>query len=144
MQIELGKGIDDIHFGASKADVIKRWGAATLEYVDESGDQCLAYFANKIALRFEKEQKFKLTWIECANPHTQLLELRAFEQKIDELTYKIEARTAEEPEIFEHGWLQTFFYAEDWLELQLQFGELCALNFGVRFDELDQPIWPKP
>ena len=144
MQIELGKGIEDIVFGATKEAIISHWGKPTIEYVDESGDHCIAYFSKKVSLRFENEQSGKLTWIECANPRAELLGLNVFDQQIDELTYKIETRTAEEPETFTHGWLQTFFYAEDWLELQLQFGELCALNFGVHYDERDRPIWPNP
>ena len=144
MRIDLGRGIENVLFGATKQQVVKLWGDPDKDYVDESGDQCLAYFSRKVALRFERAQNFKLTWVECANPETELLGENAFKLSIDELTYKIETRSAEEPETFEHGWLETFFYAEDWLELQLQFGTLSALNFGVFYDVQDRPLWPKP
>lgn len=144
MKLELGTGVDELLFGSSIADVETLWGAADKSYSDESGDKFLAYFEKKIALRFEEEQSFRMTWVECFNTSAELLGKHPFQVPIEEFTYLIEQRDAEEPEHFEMGWLETMFYAEDWLELQLQFGELSALNFGVHYDEQDRPQWPKP
>lgn len=143
MKMELAQGIDNLHFGISVEETEKRWGPADKSYTDDSGDKFLAYFPRKVALRYEKEQSFRLTWIECFNHATEFLGKRPFEVPIEELTYLVEQRTAEEPENFEMGWLETMFYADEWLELQLQFGDLSALNFGVHYDEQDRPLWPK-
>ena len=143
MKATLGKGIDELTFGFDIANTEQMWGSADKSYTDESGDKLLAYFSRKTALRFEKEHAFRLTWIECFNPAIELLDKRPFEMPVDSLTYLIEQRSAEEPEAFEMGWLETIYYTEEWLEFQLQFGELSALNFGVHYDEQDRPLWPK-
>ena len=143
MKITLGTGIDKLAFGFDIAKTEQVWGAAEKSYTDESGDKFLAYFSRKTALRFEKEQAFRLTWIECFSPEITLLDKHPFEIPIESLTYLIEQRDAEETEVFEMGWLETIYYAEESLEFQLQFGELSAVNCGVHFDEQDRPLWPK-
>lgn len=142
MQIIIGQGIDNLKFGLTPQQVLDSWGVADKEYEDENGDKFFAYFDQKVALRFDKEHQFKLCWIECTNPKTNLLGANVFELEPDQVTYLIEQEEAEEPEFHEFGWLETFFYPREWLELQFQFGDLSAVNFGVFYDEKDRPEWP--
>lgn len=142
MKIELGKGIDQLRFGMDEASVIEHFGEADKNYTEESGDRCMAYYEQNLALRFDREFSYRLTWVECHNTSAEFLGTKPFEIPSDSLTYLVEQRSAEEPEVFEMGWLTTLFYQDDWLELQFQFGKLSALNFGVFFGDQDDPHWP--
>ncbi|NET10887.1 MAG: hypothetical protein F6K16_40620 [Symploca sp. SIO2B6] len=41
-----------------------------------------------------------------------------------------------------YGSFDTAFYQEEWIELYFEFGRLRSINFGVLYDEDDNPLWP--
>jgi hypothetical protein len=55
---------------------------------------------------------------------------------------RVTAALGEEPEREDLGSLETYFYPRRWVEVYVRFGRVESVNFGVVYDEADQPQWP--
>ena len=142
MQILIGKGINDFIFGLTESEIISMHGEPDKKYTDEYGDIYIQYNPIETTLKFEKENNFKLGWLETSNINTQLYEMSPWKLPQIELISKLKEILSEPLEIEDYDSFESVLFNNSWLELQFEYGKLRQINIGVLFDASDDPMWP--
>jgi len=142
MDISIGKGINDFVFGQTENEIISIQGKPNKKYIDEFGDIYIKYNSLEITLKFEKENDYKLGWVETSNIKTKLLEFSPWKIKKEELIPKLSQILSESPEVEDYGSFESVTYNNSWVEFQFEYGKLKQINLGVLFDDQNNPKWP--
>lgn len=140
MQIELERGIAGVLFGASELAVIAKLGPPDKVWLDDNDSRNLAYFAQKIV--FKIEPNGRLGWIEVHNRSATWEGLKPFETDREVLLMRLGRRLSEPHTLDDYGSMESYAFGDCFVELQYECGELTSFNFGVRYDEHDEPLWP--
>jgi len=140
MQIKLNRGIDEIVFGMTEQDVISMIGNPDKVNVDTNGSRDLIYFRQKLILKIEPNNR--LAWIEVHNNEAICLDICPWQISKAAVLQRLSEFLNDEYELDDFGRMESYSYKSNWLELQYEFGELYAFNFGVGYDENEEPIWP--
>jgi hypothetical protein len=142
MEIIVGERIDSVKFGLLENEVVNLFGVPNKKYTDDFGDVNLQYFNRQISLKFEKEQEYRLGWIEVYNKNAKLFNVSPWNKTKTELIEEISSILNENPEIEDYGSFESITFNNSWLELQFEMGKLKCINFGVLFDKNDKPQYP--
>ena len=94
----------------------------------------------KLILKIEPSDR--LGWIEVHNREAIWLHICPWRLSKISLLEKLSDALKDSYEIDDYGRMESYSYKNAWLELQYEFGELYSFNFGVGYDENDEPIWP--
>lgn len=140
MLITLDRGVDDIAFGMSEAEVITRLGQPNKVYLDDSDSRNLEYHQHKVVLKIEPNGR--LGWIEVHNREARWNGIHAWATDRETLLKHLAESLGEPYEFEDYGSMESYSFRESWVELQYEVGELTSFNFGVRYDENDEPMWP--
>lgn len=142
MEIILKSGIGSIRFGANETEVLELLGTPNKTYFTEGECKRLQFNHHRLELSFEPINENRLGWIEVHNPNSTIFasKIIGLEQQFA-LTF-ISSHVNETPEIEDYGSFVSYFYTENMLELQFEFGTLKCINFGVPYNTENIPMWP--
>jgi len=119
MDISIGKGIDDILFGQAEKDIITSLGRPNKKYFDELGDIYLKYNSLETTFKLEKENDYRLGWIETSSFKTNLLDVSPWGIPKNDLIERLTQALGESPEVEDYGSFESVTYNNAWLELQI-------------------------
>ena len=142
IEIIPGTGLDMLHFGMTKSEVFEQLGFPNKSYLTASDCREVQYFALKLVLKFESGNDNRLGWMEVHNRDSILLGRSPWLMPRDELVALLTRSLGEAPELDDYNHFESLTFRDSWVELQFQLGELSCINFGVRYDDNDDPIWP--
>jgi len=142
MKITIGTGIDELKFGMKKSDIFALLKMPDKTYKDDYGDRFLLYYDLDLVLKIEIDHNNRLGLIEVQNPNVTLFGSEIIGKSQRDVLEFINQHLEETPEKDDFNSFESFFYEENWLELQFELGKLKSICFGVLYDRNDQPIWP--
>jgi hypothetical protein len=142
MEIVPGKGVGDLRFGLTEQDLIQALGPPDKAYRTESEVLRLQYFGLRLEFAIEPENGSRFGWVEVWNPEATLLGKRIVGEPSEAVVSFLTETLGEQPEAEDYDSFTTFFYPTSWVELHVRFGRLESINFGVVYDESDEPMWP--
>jgi hypothetical protein len=144
MQIQIGKGIDNILFGMNEDELINLLGTPDKIVVDDDQESKDLYYYNlKLGLKIEPLNDNRLGWIEILNKGASWGNINPWELDREVLLELLSKSLGETFELDDYGRMESYSFNKNWVELQYQFGELSSFNFGVLYGEDDEPLWPK-
>ncbi|WP_210462582.1 MULTISPECIES: hypothetical protein [Rufibacter] len=147
-EIKLGYGIGDLHFGLSMDDVEEIMGEP--EEVEESDEEdefehkAWNYWDSGFSFYFDKEDDYRLSCIETANPNVTLFGKKIFEmsqQEVEDLFKQNGVQNVEKEKIENN--VTCLSYEREMIDLYFEEGKLLAVNFGVHMDDNLEVLWPK-
>ena len=119
-----------ISFGISMDDVEYILGKPNKIYKTNEGNIRWQYYQYLIELSFEKEDEFKLGWIEVYNKYSTIYNHMFIGENIEQVIKYFNDKIMERPEFNDYGSFESYFYNKNWIELQVQFGNVTNINFG--------------
>ncbi|ALI99004.1 hypothetical protein [Rufibacter tibetensis] len=147
-EIKLGYGIGDLRFGLSMDDVEEIMGEP--EEVEESDEEdefehkAWNYWDSGFSFYFDKEDDYRLSCIETANPNVTLFGKKIFEmnqQEVEDLFKEKGVQNVEKEKIENN--VTCLSYEHEMIDLYFEEGKLLAVNFGVHMDDNLEVLWPK-
>ncbi|HJU38502.1 MAG TPA: hypothetical protein VJ724_02945 [Tahibacter sp.] len=142
MEIIPGIGLDTLPFGMTKSEVFARLGFPNKSFLMESDSRAVQYFALRLELKFESGNDARLGWMEVHNRDSTMLGISPWRMPRSELVALLTGTFGEEPRLNDYGSFESVTFRDYWVELQYELGELSSINFGVRYDDNGEPIWP--
>jgi hypothetical protein len=142
MLIQLELGVDGIAFGMSEAQLVKLLGEPSKVYLDDNESRDLAYYRLKLVLKIEPNGR--LGWIEVHNREAVWNGINPWTTDQATLLKLLSQHLGEPHELDDYGRMESYCFPESWVELQYEVGQLTIFNFGVRYGENDEPIYPDP
>src|SRR5688572_15165862 len=135
-EIKLGTGLGEIKFGLNMDEIEELLGEP--EEVEESDEedefehQAWNYWDEGYSLYFDKEDDYRLSCIETANPNVTLWGKRIFEMSQSEIMdmFKEKGLTDYETEKLDTGEVR-LSYEKEMIDLYFEDDKLLAINFGV-------------
>jgi hypothetical protein len=143
MNIQLGRGVDDILFGLTEAAILTMLGKPDKIDVSDSDNRRLMYYDLKLVLQIEPMNYDRLGWIRVHNKQATWNSINPWIMKCEVLLEMLSQFLGEEYEQEDYGHMESFSFYQNWVELQYELGELTAFNIGVLYGDDDEPIWPK-
>lgn len=146
-EIRLGQGIGDLKFGLSMDDIEEIMGEP--EEIEESDEEdefehkAWNYWDTGFSFYFDKEDDYRLSCIETANPNVTLWGQRIFEMSMNEVADLFKKKGIAEPEKekMENN-VTCLSYDKEMIDLYFEEGKLLAVNFGVHMDDNLEVQWP--
>ena len=142
MEIHPGKGVGQFSFGLTEPELLRALGPPDKRYHTDSGALRLQYFGLRLEFSIEPDNEHRFGWVEVHNPDATFFGLRVVGESISSVRSKLSEALGEEPEYDDCVSFETLSYPLNWLELMVKLGRVVSVNFGVRFDKADLPIWP--
>ena len=142
MNIHLGQGIDDYYFGATESQIVKRLGKPDRLY-QEDKETDYEYDELKITFRFYENHANKLGWIETENQNATLFKNRIIGLEESQIIDILELNNIDDIEIDEYQTFKTLYSQKTILEIEITYGAVSRLKFGVFINEDNQYIWPE-
>ena len=110
-------------------------------FLTDEGNKRLQFNELLLELSFELENENLLGWIEVHNPEAKLFGHKLIGMNQKDVIDIVELNCCEKGEVEDFGSMISVFFDNHWLELQFEFGLCRNINFGVLYDENEQPIW---
>ncbi len=130
-RILLGKGLDDLPFGASQEEVEAVLGKAEeSDELDMKGEKSIAwhYWEMGISVNFDESLDYKLSSIDVASPEVLLFEKPVIGMPIDEVkSFLADKKLGEPEEEVQRG----LIYEDANLSLWFNGGDLEEIQWGV-------------
>jgi hypothetical protein len=142
MEIRPGKGVGQLLFGLTEAELVRALGPPDKRFRTDSEALRLQYFGPRLEFSIEPDNGYRFGWVEVHSPEATLFERQVMGEPIASVLSFVSEALGEEPEHEDYGSLETFFYPRNWVELQAEFGRVVSINCGVVYDEADEPLWP--
>jgi hypothetical protein len=143
MQIVLERGVDDIVFGMTEAELVALLGEPDkVESDSEYGITRLFYYKRKLILNIEDSNDSRLGWLEVHNHQSRWLGLSPWTLAPDILLARLGHYLHDTYAVDDYGGMESYNFDRYWLELQYVLGDLSAFNFGVTYGADDRPLWP--
>ena len=142
MEILPGVGVGKIRFGMLEADALEAIGPASKTF-EEEGVRHLLYNEMQLDLWFDTEEHNQLEWISCSHPDLTFQGKKIMGMATEAVVELVKSGlTEQDVEHDDYQSFESYTLKEDWIELQCTYGALTSVNFGNRFDENEDPIWP--
>jgi len=142
MEISIGRGLNKILFGMLQKDIENLLGLPSKKYRGEFDDIYWLYNDLKITLKFEKDEEYKLGWIEVKNPNSTLFSKKLISKSTKDVIDFISGKINDEIELNDYDSFESYTFNNNWLEIQSEYGIVTQINFGYLFDNEDNPIYP--
>ncbi|MDX5443213.1 MAG: hypothetical protein LPJ89_05445 [Hymenobacteraceae bacterium] len=146
-EIQLGIGLGDIKFGYTMEEIEKMLGEP--EEVEESDEtdefehQAWNYWEDGYSFYFDKEDDYRLSCIETANPDVTLWGETIFDKEINQVKDLFKQHNIENPEIerLETGETR-LSYEQEMIDIYYEGEKMIAVNFGVFINDDLEVVWP--
>ncbi|MCB4438626.1 hypothetical protein LHL20_20615 [Alteromonas sp. McT4-15] len=143
MDLYIGKGIDSLLFGVTENEAQKLLGSPDKSYFTDSGCKRIQYNELEIELSFEPDSDNRLGWLEVHNKEAKLFGSSLIGLSEKTAVELLSSMLNSKPKYDDFGGFTSINYEDEWLELQVQFGIVKCINFGVLFRENGAPSWPR-
>lgn len=131
-------------FGLSEMELVRALGPPDKRYRTDSGALRLQYFGPRLEFSIEPDNGDRLGWIEVHSSEFTLLGRQVVGEPIASVLSFVTEALGQKPEHEDYGSFESFFYARNWVELQVEFGRVASVNCGVLYNEQDEALWPTP
>lgn len=142
MEIRPGKGVGQLVFGLTESELIRSLGPPDKRYHTASECLRLQYFDLRLECSIEPLNGNRFGWVEVHYPEATLSGRPVVGELIATILPFVSAQLREAPKHEDYGGMETYFYSRSWVEVRAEFGRVAAVNFGVWYDEADEPLWP--
>jgi hypothetical protein len=142
MNIQIGRGVDEILFGLPEPSILEMLGQPDKIDVSDSDNRHLIYYSLKLDLQIEPLNDDRLGWIRVHNKQSTWNEINPWNVDRETLLEMLSQFLGEPYEFEEYGYSDYYYFRNNWVELQYEFGELNAFNIGVLYGDEDEPMWP--
>lgn len=137
-------GIDNLKFGMTRTECYEIMGNPDRVINDSDEDEIILEFNEpKLRLSFYLNENNRLGYIRTANPKLVFNNQKIINAKID--IVKDEAFGIQIPkwEKEEYDFFTTYFNEENWITLNVEYGEVTEVEIGVPFKNDEEYNWPK-
>ena len=141
MDINIGKGIEDVFFGQTEEQLINVYGSPDKQYILESEDICYEYHALQIAVNLDIEENNRVSWIDIKNKDTKVLGYHLWDKDKQDIIELVERLLDTSHIVNDYGSLESVEFEDHGIEFQFVLGRLTSINIGYLFDDNDMPIW---
>lgn len=147
-EIKLGEGLGSLKFGLSMEQVKKQMGEPE-EIEDSTADdefehKVWNYWEDGYSFYFDKEDDYRLSCIETANPEITLFGKEIFGMSASEIEKMLASKGVTDPdkETLDTGETR-ISYEKEMIDMYFENDELVAINFGVYITDDMEVQWPK-
>jgi len=141
MEIKVKYGIDNLLFGSSMEFAEKTLGKFDKKSTDEDGNILQQYNKLKLTLTFYKEAGFKLAYIQCSDSEITLLGKKLIGEDIKKVLDFLEENDIDDFEYEDYDSFETYTNEENWLVLNVEYGEVNEIEIGVIINDNDEYEW---
>ena len=141
MEIKVKFGLDNLLFGSSMEFTEKTLGKYDKKYPDEDGNIKFQYNKLKLTLTFYKEDSFKLAYIHCSSGEITLLGEKIIGKDIENSLRFLEEYNIGDFEYEDHDTFETYTNEDNWLVLNVEYGEVNEIEIGVIINDDDEYEW---
>ncbi|MEN8120793.1 MAG: hypothetical protein ABFS35_10625 [Bacteroidota bacterium] len=141
MEIKVKFGIDNLLFGSTMEFAEKTLGKFDKKYPDEDGNIKFQYNKLKLTLTFYKEAGFKLAYIQCSSDEITLLGEKVIGKDIESTMTFLEKNNIEDFEYEDYDTFETYTNEDNWLVLNVEYGEVNEIEIGVIINDEDEYEW---
>jgi len=148
MEIYPGEGLEfsdldqNAYFGIDELEIYQLLGLPDKSYWEE-GDIDIQYFERRLLLRIEADNHHLFGWAMVRSPEAIVYGSRILHAPRDIAIDTIVSGTNEEPEWEDYGLTEFAIFSDHRIELEFVMGAVESLNFGVRYRDDGDPIWPQ-
>ncbi len=130
MEIELNRGVDEILFGMTESNIIDLIGPPNKIVLDGYGNRDLIYNKLELVLKIELENGSTLGWIEVHNRESRWNDINPWILKRAEFLDLLSTNLEDFYESEDYGYMESYSFCNQWVELQYEFDSLTSFNFG--------------
>ncbi len=141
MKINPKNGIDKLIFGMKQNDVIAVYGKPDKNYKDEDNNVIFVYNELKIRLTFYEEEDLKLGYLVASSPELELFGYKIISRKIADLKKDLAEKGITKFTLDEFDTFENYFNEENWIILQVEFGEVVKFEIGAIINDKDEFDW---
>lgn len=152
-EIQIGKGLGEIHFGISKSELIKIVGEPNEKDLYNASDEedgflteTWHYDDNEFSVSFDEEDGWKLTTITTSNSEVSILGENLIGENQKKVLDFLNGKNLGDYEIDDLSDdsinQKVVSYIESSLNLWFIDNELSEIQWGVLWKDEDTPIWP--
>ncbi|OQY01760.1 MAG: hypothetical protein B6I20_07440 [Bacteroidetes bacterium 4572_117] len=141
MEIKVKNGIDNLLFGASRELVEKTLGKFDKEYFDDDGNILYQYNKLKLTLTFYKDEGFKLAYIQCSSNEITLFGEKIIGKDLEGVFKLLEEKEISDFEYEDYDSFETYTNEDNWLVLNIEYGEVNEIEIGVIINDDDEYEW---
>ncbi|WP_255988070.1 hypothetical protein [Chitinolyticbacter albus] len=142
MEIILGFGAGPVRFGMTEVETRALLGTPDKILTTECQNRDWIFNRAKLVLKFEPANDYRLGWLEIHHRKARWNGIAIFEAGQDQLLAELSSVLGEPWRHDDYGTLDTYFFADNGVEVQYELGALRCFNFGVAYDANDTPLWP--
>ncbi len=141
MEVKVKFGIDNLLFGSSKESVEKTLGKYDKKYPDEDGNIKFQYNKLKLTLTFYKEADFKLAYVQCSSDEITLLGKKVIGKDTESVMHFLKQSNITDFEYEDYDTFETYTNEDNWLVLNVEYGEVNEIEIGVIINDNDEYEW---
>lgn len=141
MKINPKNGIDKLIFGMKQDDVIAVYGKPDKNYKDEDNNVIFVYNELKIRLTFYEEEDLKLGYLVASSQDLELFGYRIISRKIADVKKDLAEKGITKFTLDEFDTFENYFNEENWIILQVEFGEVVKFEIGAIINDKDEFDW---
>ena len=146
LEISLKTGLNELRFGLTMDEVKKIMGDPDdTETLDDSEEKTEVwyYWEDGITVFFEMQGIFKCVCLETDNPDSVLLGHKISELKETDIKDLFVKNNYVEFETEDEEWGEKRISIDDAVvDIYFDKGAIMSVNWGVDYDEEEEPIWP--
>lgn len=141
MKINLKSGIAELLFGMKEKDVTALYGAPSRTYKDEDGNIIYLYNDKKLRLTFYADEDFRLGYLISSNPDLELKGNKILGQSWATLVPVLNQSGLKAFESEHFDSVENQFNEDNWIILQVEFGEVIRVELGAIINAKDEFDW---
>jgi hypothetical protein len=145
MQLQPGKGIDNIKFGQTEQEIVKLLGKPDKSFVDEDDEDELIYQYNSLRLQvtFYRNEDSRLGYIRCANPAIEYRGKKLIGVPVEDVVEKVFSPD-DDWDVEQYQFFDTYVCTAKWVVLNASYEAVTDIEVGVPFDDdTDTYDWPQ-
>ncbi len=141
MDITLKSGIGGLLFGMKEKDVTALLGEPTHRFKDDEKNTVYQYNPEKLRLTFYADEDFRLGYIIGASAGLKLLGRSVIGQPWENVKAGLEAAGIKDFEKEASDITEAYFNEQNWLLVQIEFGEVARIEVGAVINNMDEFEW---
>lgn len=140
MLIELGIGINQIHFGIDEKTL--RQSLGNPDKIDRDADENPLLIYNNHRCTYWMDEDDRLHWIQTENPNAILLGQPIIGRSAQVVFDELSEAGIGPFELEDYGSMESHSAQDSELEIQVEYGAVSRVGFGHLWSENDEPIYP--
>ncbi len=144
MEIHLQKGIGEVRFGMTRAEVEKVIGKPDVEKLDSEDPNELIWEFNDLTLRltFYENENHRMLYIRGPHANMSLNKHAFIDQKIEQVLSQLDSDLDGE-EFEDQDLFTAYFNEKNWFSFNVEYQRITDFEMGVPLDSEESYLWPK-